>query len=204
MKIRIRFLFPLVCAATASLLAIVPPAQAGYIVTLTQQGPNVVASGSGTIDLTGLIFNDVVFANNDITPNTGSIRTGPFSSVNLDTYAFVMGPTSFGNGFGGQGNTGSGDMVGITGVSHTLYVPEGYLSGAALSNTMTVSNATFASLGVTPGTYVWTWGSGADQNFTLIIGRATVPDHGSTVGLLILALIALFGASRFRLGLTVN
>jgi hypothetical protein len=31
-----------------------PPAQAGYIVTLTQQGANVVATGSGTIDTTGL------------------------------------------------------------------------------------------------------------------------------------------------------
>ena len=34
---------------------------------------------------------------------------------------------------------------------------------------MTFNNATFASLGVTPGTYVWTWGTGlANQNFTLI------------------------------------
>ena len=31
-----------------------PPAQAGYIVTLTQQGSDVVASGSGAIDLTSL------------------------------------------------------------------------------------------------------------------------------------------------------
>jgi hypothetical protein len=27
-----------------------------------------------------------------------------------------------------------------------------------------------ASLGATPGTYKWTWGSGANQNFTLVIG----------------------------------
>jgi hypothetical protein len=36
-------------------------------------------------------------------------------------------------------------------------------------------NATFASLGVTPGTYVWTWGTGADQSFTLEIGTAPIP-----------------------------
>src|SRR5438477_10144137 len=29
------------------------------------------------------------------------------------------------------------------------------------------------TLGVTPGTYVWKWGSGANQNFTLQIGPAT-------------------------------
>jgi hypothetical protein len=64
---------------------------------------------------------------------------------------------------------------------------------------MTFNNATFVSLGVTPGTYIWTWGTGPNQNFTLQIGPTTVPDHGSTVAMLMLALVALFGASRLRL-----
>ena len=34
----------------------VRPAQAGYTVTLQQVGPDVVATGSGAIDLTGLTF----------------------------------------------------------------------------------------------------------------------------------------------------
>ena len=33
-----------------------PPAQAGYVVDLTQVGGDVVATGSGPIDLTGLSF----------------------------------------------------------------------------------------------------------------------------------------------------
>ena len=33
-----------------------PSAEAGYIVDLTQQGADVVATGSGAIDLTGLTF----------------------------------------------------------------------------------------------------------------------------------------------------
>jgi hypothetical protein len=67
-----------------------------------------------------------------------------------------------------------------------------------LSDSMTFNNATFASLGVTPGTYVWTWGTGADQNFTLQIGSVgvPVPGSGSTVSLLGCALLGLAGLRR--------
>jgi len=66
---------------------------------------------------------------------------------------------------------------------------------------MTFRNATFDSLGATPGTYEWTWGTGANQNFTVQIGGPPpkVPDHGSTVGLLLLGLAALITVSRLRL-----
>ena len=36
-----------------------PSAQAGYVVDLTQVGSDVVATGSGAIDLTGLTFVDI-------------------------------------------------------------------------------------------------------------------------------------------------
>jgi hypothetical protein len=62
------------------------------------------------------------------------------------------------------------------------------------------NNETFASLGVTPGTYVWSWGTGLpNQNFTLIIGGAGVPDGGSTLSLLGFALLGL-AALRRKLG----
>jgi hypothetical protein len=62
---------------------------------------------------------------------------------------------------------------------------------------MTFNNATFDSLGVTPGTYTWTWGTGLpNQNFTLIIPRSGVPDGGSTVSLLGFALLGLAALRR--------
>ena len=76
-------------------------------------------------------------------------------------------------------------------------MPPGYLSGAALSDSMTFNNATFASLGVTPGTYLWSWGTGLpNQNFTLIIGGVGAPDGGSTVSLLGFALLGLVALRR--------
>ena len=60
--------------------------------------------------------------------------------------------------------------------STDLYVPDGYVSGSPLSDTATYDSQTFSSLGATPGTYEWTWGTGPNQNFTLVIGAAAVPE----------------------------
>jgi len=92
-----------------------------------------------------------------------------------------------------EASAGSGDLVGLRHRNDPgLLVPRGYVSGAPLSSSATWNNATFASLGVTPGTYEWTWGTGLpNQNFTLIIGRAGVPDGGSTVSLLGFSLLGL-------------
>ena len=171
----------------------VRPAEAGYTVTLQQVGPDVVATGSGAIDLRGLTFSNSGFLGPEIWPffhSLGhyggmgcSISTGPFSSTyqdprqSVDIYsAALSGPTSFGPGsFEMFANSGSGNMVGIAAITRGVYagvyldVPAGYVSGTFLSDSATYSGKTFASLGVTPGTYVWTWGTGANQNFTLQI-----------------------------------
>jgi hypothetical protein len=178
---------------TASLFS-VRPAQAGYIVTLHQRGPDVVATGSGAIDLTGLSFLVTTFNSSLIFPNAARITTG----VGLDDIfsGMISGPTSFGSGSFTLANTGSGDFVGIFGEG-SLFVPTGYVSGNFLSDSSTYYQATFTTLGVTPGTYVWTWGAGgANQNFTLVIGSVAVPDGGSTVSLLGCALLGLAAVRR--------
>jgi len=171
-----------------------------YTVRLDQLGANVVANGSGAFNLTGLTF---FLPGIDFTARIraggGVIITGPpGGSGDVDIYTGFTGPTSFGSGFFFFPNTGSGDIVRIDAQSSfggLLAVPPGYVSGTALSDSMTFNNATLASLGVTPGTYVWTWGDGLpNQNFTLIIFG--VPDGGSTVSLLGCALLGLAALRR--------
>ena len=60
----LNFLKPTLPVVLALLLS-VRPAQAGYTVTLQQVGPNVVATGSGAIDLTGLTFSHRVSQSRD-------------------------------------------------------------------------------------------------------------------------------------------
>jgi hypothetical protein len=186
------------------------PAQAGYIVTLTQQGGNVVATGSGMLNLGGLtltITGDTSQAG--IFPAGGLINTGPTTATPVDLYTGTTGPTSFGSGSFLPASSGSGDPVNIQGSIDNLVVPAGYVSDSrTLSDTSTYSGQTFASLGVTPGTYEWTWGTGADQNFTLQIGAA-VPapliGHGLpallAVGGLLVGAKLLEGGKRRRLQL---
>src|SRR6516162_5994902 len=132
----------------------VQPAQA-YTVTLEQVGSNVVATGSGPINLTGLTFDGTSSGGTTgITPNLGGIFTGPTSGLMADVYLGVSGPSNFGSGNATLASSGSGDLVGLFGIGGSLSVPAGYVSGAPLSDSMTFDNATFTSLGATPGTYV--------------------------------------------------
>jgi hypothetical protein len=185
-------------AVTASLFS-VRPAQANYIVTLEQVGSNVVANGIGAINLTGLTFHGLTDARSGVVANIGELNTGPTTRVTVDVYSGAFGPTSFGSGDVFFADTGSGDLVGIFGFAGLMIVPFNYVSGTALSDSMTFNNATLASLGVTPGTYVWTWGTGADQRFTLQIGSVGVPGvphGGSTVSLLGFGLLGLAALRR--------
>jgi hypothetical protein len=115
-----------------------PPAQAGYTVTLMQQGSNVIASGNGSIDLTDLSADGIGFTNAGIFPAfpMGSIVVGPASSTAATFYTGSMGPLSFGSGGQTAARSGDGDLVGILvstdvfgGLDTDLVVPQGYVSG---------------------------------------------------------------------------
>lgn len=143
-----------------------------YVVTLVQQGSNVVVTGSGAIDLTGLTFDGAYsYIGSEFGPAYGSVLTGTQVPY-IDGYTGSSGPTNFGSGGFASPISTSGDGVGIIGNPAyygftVLWVPQGYVSETALTSDATLANASFASLGVTPGTYTWTWGTGADQSFTL-------------------------------------
>jgi hypothetical protein len=183
----------------------VAPARAAYVVDLREVGSDVVATGSGTIDLTDLsLFQSSAFSVTAISPSFGAIVTGPASGGHLDVYSGFSGPLNFGSGSQTSPSSGGGDLVGISGlitVRH-LGVPAGYMSGSALSDTMTFDNTTFASLGATPGTYTWTWGSGAHaDSFTLDIIAATVVPEPSTWAMMLVGFAGLgFAGWRARGG----
>ncbi|HZZ23001.1 MAG TPA: PEPxxWA-CTERM sorting domain-containing protein [Roseiarcus sp.] len=75
-------------------------------------------------------------------------------------------------------------------------MPHGYVSDSPLSDSATYDGQTFSSLGATPGTYKQTWGTGANQSFTLVIGAAVVPEP-STWAMMLLGFAGL-GLAEWR------
>src|SRR5262245_37521987 len=157
----------------------VRPAEA-YTVRLKEVGANVVANGSGPINLTGLTFSFPFVGTPGISASNGTILTG--ARAILDVYrglTGLTGPANFGSG-AGFADTGTGDMVGVSGPLlgsgpvEFVIVPTGYVSGNALTDSMTFDNESFASLGVTPGNYVGSWGDGENRRYTLMNGGAVL------------------------------
>lgn len=79
----------------------------------------------------------------------------------------------------------SGDFVGLVSRSagegaDVVYVPVGYASGDPLSGSSMWAGASFASLELNPGTYVYTWGTGETaDSLTLNIGDVLIPPEPS-------------------------
>jgi hypothetical protein len=170
---------------------------------MVQDPTGVVVAGSGSFDVT-----DLTLDGGDLSSEPGLNPTGP--AVFVGALGIVADDVYSGGGFSGPSNfgpgpddfhlptLGSGNRFGLDGF--TLSVPDGYVSGSPLANAInTYAGATYASLGVTPGTYVWSWGSGAHaDSLTLQINPAqtAVPEPASMT-LLALGLAGL-GARRWR------
>ncbi len=159
-------------AVATGFMAVSGQSRAGIVIDVSQVGTNVVATGGGTIDLTDLTlavsFLDVPFLGID--PAIGVINMGgPTNSALVNVYTGFTGPSSFGTGSGAPITSGSGDRFGINDVHQDglpgLTLPVGYVTGTELTAADTYNDQSLLTLGLTPGTYTWTWGTGSHADF---------------------------------------
>lgn len=179
------------------------PAHAAYVINMAESGSNVVATGSGSLNVSGLTYRSdltlTIPTMYSYMAGTGNIlltgSPGTFSLFQTMTPApqFGTGNTTF-------ATSSTGSKVGIMS-NQFLLVPKNYVSGSDLGTTITTfANASFASLGLTAGSYVWTWGTGGNaDSFTLNIGpvAGAVPEP-ATWALMILGFGFIGGAMRRR------
>lgn len=171
-----------------------PKADAAVTLHACEVDGDVVISGGGTLNLGAWTNGGQIGGNPSVLPSAGTVLVGPAGLLGL--YVFPVNFISDGPfGAGGIGifaSSSDGDAIGINDSADWLGVPLNYVSGNPLSGSATWSGATFASLGMTPGTYVWSWGREATaDSFTLHIGDcATVPEPSRAV----IGLVGLMGA----------
>src|SRR5271170_6092515 len=117
--------------AMASLCLSPEPVAAGYVVTLTQVGSDVVASGSGPIDLSGLTFLGGFNAGSaEILPSIGRIVNG--ETFMASSYTGFSGPTIFGSGAESFPDITSGDFVAMDALGGDIDLAFGYASDSPL------------------------------------------------------------------------
>jgi len=151
----------------------------GFSVTIVESGGNVVMSASGSLNI-----NDLTLVN----PSAGPFG---FGGIGVSTATFLMGtnginaaqysgftttPPNFGpGGVGGSQTSVSGNIFGVIKqgptAPYSLLVPVGYTTGTAISSSQTFNGQSFVSFGLTPGTYTYTWGSGANaDSINVVVG----------------------------------
>ena len=145
-------------------------ASGNFNVSVSQVGSDVVWNGSGSFNLTALSSAGSGTLSAGFNAASAAWAIGPNSATSTDTYSGVTTyPTSF--GMGGVGVTsGSGSIFGILigPGGRTLNVPVGYTSNTTISGTATYASQTISGMGLTPGIYTWSWGTGGNTS-TLIM-----------------------------------
>ena len=167
-------------------------AHAAFVFTLQQTGPDVVLTGAGSFNLTALTKSaGTSGGQSGAVPNRPYLVAGPVTTTLIDIYSGATGSAIFGIGSAPiLATSGTGSIAGVN--FTTIVVPVGYTSGTPLADTATFANATFASLGITPGTYSLAWGSGATAD-SLTVNAIPEP---STYALALLGGAGLLGAVR--------
>lgn len=153
--------------------------------TVQQVGIDVVTTVNGFVVTAALTnFGASQWAGGMWLSNTnGSILiNGPAtsSSNNVNVYrGGIVGGQRFGAGALISASSGSGNFVGITSnTNSSLLLPFGYVSGSPITSSSIYTNKTISGLGLTLGTYNWSWGSGATAG-TAQMTISNVPEPGT-------------------------
>lgn len=177
-------------------------ARGAIVMTIAPSGGDVVAAAAGTANITGAqVIHTTGLAGPGLWGEFGGfIRigsvpdTGTTLIVGVSSPGIWVSPLLAQMALATSSSAGAG-LVGARDSGREVYLPGGYVSGAALNASSTWSGTTIESLGLTPGTYTWSWGTGGNAD-TLTIN--VVPEPGTT--LLWLGALAAAGLRRQRKG----
>ena len=166
----------------ASNAFIASAASATITVNISQAGSDVVATASGSLDLTGLTdYESSTGGKAQVDPSLAFAEVGG-GIEEIDGYiGLTCYPASFGPGGYLPSSWASGDPFAVYGAYVMVWLPSGYISGNPISGTATWLNQSIASLGLTPGTYSFA----APEDEVLVNIEGPVPEPASWAVLLL-------------------
>lgn len=185
-------------------------ANAALTITIQESGADVVATASGSLDVSGLgnpSPNNYTGALAYTSPNQWLYAVGrSVTPTPADVYnvtwntAQQLYPSAVSN----LATSNSGPAVGVAWAStagQNLAVPPGYTSGTPITSSSTWSGATLASLSLTPGTYLFDYGTDT-VTFRILAsspaGATPIPAVSTLSLLLGFISLAVLGAWRAR------
>lgn len=185
-----------IVAALFTVITVSPPTDAAIVIDIVQVGDDVVATGSGTVNLVGFTSSDTATVGSTAYLNTeyNSVILGGStpSALPVDLFWGTMTSQDLGNLGFVFADSNTGQRFGIayaSAVENGIIVPDGYVSGSSLNGSSTFLNTDLSTLGLTEGTYVWSWGSGDNADSATV---NVVPEPSS------LALLGLGGLALLR------
>lgn len=136
------------------------PTFAGINIFISQQGSDVVATASGSLNIDNLTYYALEPSQPaQVLATHASVDLG-INSVDQDVYQADSGPVAFGSG-GSQifADSATGDPFAVDGFNGLplIAVPTGYTSGTQIDSSATWLNKNLEDLGLTPGNYIFGW-----------------------------------------------
>lgn len=174
-------------------LAVAPMAQSAVIIDIVESGADVVATATGTINTAGLTFVSSASTTVGVTPSVSRIRAGTGSAIDLYSVTFTSSSAIGSSSSFTAASSGTGSVFGISS-STLLDLPSGYVSGAAINSTATWNSTTFAGLGLTQGSYDFTWGAGGNAD-SITVNVGAVPEPSAYAAI---AGVSLLGFAAWR------
>jgi len=159
-------------------------AHSAIVLTVKQEGNDVVVSGSGSANITDLStptpnldYTNVLWFNQIYAGPAALESTPPAFAVDL--YSGITGPLSISDDpliIATNPTSGWGDLFGVVADNGLLVLPLNYQSGNILAGTSRFEGYTLAELGLSPGVFSWSWGTnGNADSFELKIEAVPVP-----------------------------
>jgi len=182
-------------ATFLSTIGYMTSAEGAVLITGIETGNDVVLTLSGSLNTTGLTSpGGGSTSASIISPsNRGTIFFSPILNVILFEDA-IANPDALIFGTGGFAFPSSSNVSGFLSIdtignNNKVFLPSTYQSGDPLSGEMIFNNETFASLGITPGTNISAFNSGANEDtitYQFVAASSTTPEPSTILGSIVL------------------